>query len=205
MTSVAQSDETIQVHGAMWFEEGKKKVFFRRRRLNQKGLYVAPRSSLVPGHVTRREWLRFLTKVCIGEMCTCGAVPPHRQWLWTDRHSIWGYGHFLWRGRKYPAHSFACIALGRRILPGHEPDHLCRLGACVNPVCIDIVTPRENKLRGEGCSAVNARKTHCPQGHPLIGDNLDAYTLSQGGRRCKACKNAHDRGRYRKNGRKEVA
>lgn len=33
---------------------------------------------------------------------------------------------------------------------------------------------------------VNARKTHCPQGHPYAGDNL--YVQPNGDRKCRACR-----------------
>jgi hypothetical protein len=33
---------------------------------------------------------------------------------------------------------------------GMELDHLCRVHPCVNPEHLEPVTPRENKLRGEG-------------------------------------------------------
>lgn len=60
-------------------------------------------------------------------------------------------------------------------------DHLCRVPLCVNPDHLEAVTQRENSLRGTGVSAVNARKTHCPKGHPLDG-------LRTSGRRyCKTC------------------
>ena len=209
-----QTDETVTVHDAMWIQRvtavermarGGTKVRFRRRRFIQQGLYVAPRTDLVPGAVTRREWLRFLTKVRLGNTCMCNAGQSHNHWLWVDRLSRWGYGRFLWRGRKYLAHRFAYIALRGVIPNGMEPDHLCHLGHCVQPTCIEVVTPRENKLRSQSPSAVNAHKTHCPQQHPLSGDNLDPYTLSQGGRRCKVCKNAQDRARYAQQGTKGVS
>ncbi len=39
----------------------------------------------------------------------------------------------------------------------------------------------------------NAAKTHCPQGHPLSGDNLLAADLKRGKRSCKACHREHAR------------
>jgi hypothetical protein len=41
-------------------------------------------------------------------------------------------------------------------------------------------------LRGEAPTAVNARKTHCPKGHELTGNNLVA---SKPGRQCRICWN----------------
>ncbi|MGP5039144.1 hypothetical protein [Corynebacterium variabile] len=36
-----------------------------------------------------------------------------------------------------------------------------------------------------------SRKTLCPAGHPLIGENLRKSVLARGGRGCRACDNAH--------------
>ena len=41
----------------------------------------------------------------------------------------------------------------------------------------------------------NARKTHCPQGHPLAGDNLRVST--RGYRICRACERAYRQRKYR--------
>ena len=65
-------------------------------------------------------------------------------------------------------------------------DHLCRNTSCVKPDHLDMVTPRENVLRGIGPTAVNAQKTHCIYGHELSGDNL--INRSDGGRACRVCR-----------------
>jgi len=156
-------------------------------RRSQHGPYREPRSALIPGRITRREWLRFLSKVHLGDRCHCNdEIVPHRHWIWTAGRKD-GYGRFKWRGRMYSAHRFAAIAVGRTIPPGMEPDHLCRIRACCNPECLDIVSQRENWRRGEAPSADNHRKTHCLHGHPLMEDNLLPYGMRQGLRVCKKC------------------
>ena len=68
-------------------------------------------------------------------------------------------------------------------------DHLCRVRNCVNPAHLEPVTVRENILRGNGPTAVNARKAFCKRGHPLFGENL--YRKVRNGwpaRECRACK-----------------
>src|SRR5262245_18306470 len=91
------------------------------------GTIRAPRQTLRPGAVTRREWLRFLRDVHPGEVCSCCA-PPHRHAVWSGSLTR-GYGRFFWRGRRYLAHRFAFIALGGVIPDGMELDHLCRMPA----------------------------------------------------------------------------
>lgn len=43
---------------------------------------------------------------------------------------------------------------------------------------------------GKGFAAVNRRKTHCPKGHPLVGENLVKGDLARGCRTCRVCRNA---------------
>jgi hypothetical protein len=151
------------------------------------GTYRAPRSALQPGAVTRREWLRFMSHVTItNDMCLCSGS-PHRHWLWHGSLGTNGYAYFGWRGRNYAAYRFAFIALREAIPHGFEPDHLCRIHACITPACLDIVTKAVNNARGVSVCAENARKTHCVHGHPLEGDNLYAPNLALGHRVCVMC------------------
>lgn len=93
-------------------------------------------------------------------------------WPFSDLRSDIGYG-FIWDGfRTVGAHCFSLALIGKRAAPGQHVDHLCRNPACVNPSHLEIVTGRENTLRGVGPTAINARKTHCIRGHELSGDNL---------------------------------
>jgi len=67
-------------------------------------------------------------------------------------------------------------------------DHLCRNRTCCNPAHLELVTGRENLLRGDTLAAANAAKTHCIQGHPLADDNL--YVANNGARTCRTCQRA---------------
>lgn len=112
-----------------------------------------------------------------------------------------GYGQF-YAGRtslaetgKTYAHRWSYEYHVGPIPEGLHLDHLCRNRACVNPEHLQPVTVRENLLRGEGPSAVNAEKTHCPKGHPYSGDNLYVYPTSNI-RRCRECGRQQCRARY---------
>jgi hypothetical protein len=69
---------------------------------------------------------------------------------------------------------------------GLVPDHLCRNRRCANPKHLEIVTNKENILRGISWSAKNAMKTHCPQGHEYSEENT--YIDPSGYRQCRKCK-----------------
>jgi len=77
---------------------------------------------------------------------------------------------------------------------GKQLDHLCRNHACVNPSHLEVVSGRENVVRGIGPTAKNAKKTHCVNGHALTPENLYRHSPA-GGRKCKACaiRNARER------------
>ena len=72
-------------------------------------------------------------------------------------------------------------------------DHICRNRLCVNPAHLEIVSVKENVLRGVGISAENSRKTHCIDGHEFNEENT--LVLKDGSRVCRAC--ARERARRR--------
>lgn len=115
-----------------------------------------------------------------------------RCWLWTGNLEIGGYATLTIseNGRKIPrrVHRIMYEMFRGKIPPGMKLDHLCRVRHCVNPNHLEIVTDRENILRGNGVSAKNYAKTHCKRGHSLAGYNL--IVRSGGGRQCRTCVNA---------------
>jgi len=112
-------------------------------------------------------------------------------WLWQG-HLINGYGVFCQsHADRIRAHRYAYETMVGAIPEGKELDHLCRVRNCVNPAHLEPVTNKENVLRGEGVTAQNARKTHCPHGHPYSGDNL--YVTPKGYRGCRECRRAAHR------------
>lgn len=123
--------------------------------------------------LTERQVSNFWGKVRRGAAAEC--------WPWLGYINPKGYGQTA------PgfAHRLSWEMENQRAIPrGHQIDHLCRNRRCVNPAHLELVTPRENTLRGTGLSAQHARKTHCPKGHPYSGDNL----ITNGKQRwCRIC------------------
>lgn len=112
---------------------------------------------------------------------------PNGCWLWTAAKTGPGYGSFRAIGNSHiSAHRWSYINTHGSIPDGMTIDHLCRRPSCVNPTHLDVVTLRENVLRGDCPPAVNARRTHCIHGHPLSGDNLYVNPRS-GYRACRKC------------------
>lgn len=116
-------------------------------------------------------------------------------WIWRLRLDKDGYGQISVQNKTRRAHRVAYEALVGEIPEGLELDHLCRVRSCVNPEHLEPVTSKENTLRGESFSAVNARKTHCSKGHELAGDNLEIRGKQ---RSCRECRRKEARERWRK-------
>lgn len=120
---------------------------------------------------------RFLKKIKIAE---------NGCWLWiASLNPVFGYSAFRYNQQCGNGHRFIWLYLYGSIPKGLEIDHLCRNRACVNPKHLELVTHKENLLRGDTFQARNAKKTQCPQGHPLDGSNI--YKQKDGKRRCRIC------------------
>jgi hypothetical protein len=131
-------------------------------------------------------WDRFWAKVAVAE---------NGCWEWQASITKHGYGRFSAVGsRPELAHRLAYQALVGQIPSGLVIDHLCRNRRCVNPSHLEVVSADVNTLRGGCPAAVNAKKTHCPNGHPLVGDHLSVDAL--GKRRCRTCTNQKALDRY---------
>lgn len=130
-----------------------------------------------------------------------GPIPAHRPelgpcWLWTasvnERRG--GYGQFSLNGRTRKAHQVS-YELGVGPIPkGTEPDHLCRVHACVNWHHLEAVPRRTNFLRGEHPTAVSVREDRCRNGHEF--DLLNTHWKPDGRRECRRC--ATDKQRQRR-------
>ncbi len=115
---------------------------------------------------------------------------PDGCWLWTG-HTTCGYGRARFDGRPRPVHRILFEHFVGPIPEGLQIDHLCRNRACSRPSHLELVTVRENVLRGVGHSAQNARKETCSKGHDLVYRKDSTRTLPR--RYCKECENARQR------------
>jgi hypothetical protein len=129
-----------------------------------------------------------------------GPIPAHRPdlgpcWIWTaSLHKRSGYGQFRLNGRTRKAYQVS-YELGKEPLQeGTEPDHLCRVRACVNWDHLEAVTRQVNFLRGEHPTAVSVRENRCQFGHEF--DLLNTIWRPNGKRECRKCENAAQRRRH---------
>lgn len=104
-------------------------------------------------------------------------------WDW-KRETHLGYGREYYMGRRWRAHRLSYETFVGPIPDGLVLDHLCRNRGCINPDHLEPVTGRENTLRGEGSSAVLAKRTHCNYGHEYTVENT---RVTRKGRACRQC------------------
>lgn len=111
-------------------------------------------------------------------------------WLWTGT-TVNGYGTFWTRGspRYARAHRVAYTLIRGEPDLTLELDHLCRVKLCVNPWHIEAVPHRINIRRSDNPMGINARKTHCKNGHELRPETVYSPPSKPGSRVCKLCPN----------------
>lgn len=124
-------------------------------------------------------------------------------WTWKGNHDPSGYARMS-AGGAHKTMKTATWAYEHFVGPtpdGAHLDHKCHTNdstcaggvdcphrGCVNPWHLEPVTGEENVARGLSPTAENARKTHCPQGHPY--DAANTYRRPGGGRACRICRAA---------------
>ena len=118
--------------------------------------------------------------------------------LWIGGLDSLGYGKTAMNGFSIKAHRAAWCLKHGEIPKDRELDHKCRTRRCINTDHLELVTHRENVIRGEAPTAINARKTHCVKGHLLAGSNM--RQRSDGGRRCRTCERDDGYRRRRRDG-----
>ncbi len=118
-------------------------------------------------------------------------------WVWAGPVNSDGYGIVSVGprgGRLFTLpHRWAYAVFVGPIPAGLVPDHLCRTPACCNPEHLELVTQRQNVMRGDTIPARNLAKTACPQGHPY--DETNTYVTRAGHRQCMTCRKQAQRRR----------
>lgn len=115
-------------------------------------------------------------------------------WEWSGGRDTHGYSQWGLDRRSAGAHRWAYEHFVGPIPDGLVIDHLCRNRACVNPAHLEPVSNVENIRRGVSPPALNARKTHCGNGHEFTPENTRVNR--SGDRACRACGREASR-RYR--------
>ena len=111
---------------------------------------------------------------------------------WTGSRNHKGYGITGFRcfsaTRTCNAHRLVFLLNQGRLTPGLTIDHLCGNRACIEPSHLDECSNTENNRRSPNTwVGKGIRKTHCPQGHPLVEGNLVPAQLRRGSRACLTC------------------
>jgi len=108
-------------------------------------------------------------------------------WIWTGKKDKDGYP--LEQGRRV----YRRLYEQRKgpIPEGLELDHLCKRRACVRPEHLEPVTRSQNNLRrGRVGYRVQARRTHCANGHDLYEKGR---RTPEGGTVCIVCADPKER------------
>lgn len=124
--------------------------------------------------------VRFFAKIQISETRFFEDTPC---WEWIGCKGKGGYGQFKSDGRrgavKSSPHRFSYDYFIAPIPDGYEVDHRCRNRGCANPLHLEMVTVKENRIRrGEAV-------THCKNGHEFTDENT--YVTPAGSRQCRIC------------------
>lgn len=124
---------------------------------------------------------RLFTRIEINDKHIINNTPC---WEWQGYYAA-EYSSIYHAHKQYKAHRLMYELFVEIIPEKLVCDHLCRNTKCVNPCHIEIVTNRENVLRGFSPIAMQARQTHCKNGHEFSPANT--YLTKKGSRTCKTC------------------
>ncbi len=124
---------------------------------------------------------RFWKKVDKSEECW--------KWLASKKSERYGYGQLKIGGKNQGAHRVSYIIANGSIPEGMDIFHLCQNRWCVNPKHLQALDKATRLSTVDGWKATeNAKKTHCPKGHPLVEGNLEKGMLKNHKvRQCLIC------------------
>lgn len=107
-------------------------------------------------------------------------------WEWLLCHNSDGYSRAVFLGKEWKAHRLSYVTFVGPIKDGLTIDHLCRNRGCLNPDHLEVVSLKENILRGDGWGGKHRRKTQCVRGHAF--DESNTLVNARGWRVCVTCK-----------------
>jgi hypothetical protein len=120
-----------------------------------------------------------------------GRTLEERFWEKVDKHGTRGCWEWIGaRSKRYGkfddklAHRVSYELSVGPIPENMTIDHLCRNIFCVNPEHLEVVTQKENVLRGYSPSANHARQRLCLRGHRF---DVIRYNKGKPVRRCRKC------------------
>lgn len=124
--------------------------------------------------------------------------------IWTGYCDKKGYGHIRSGSSRKDGVLLKVHRVAWAILKGPPPtdrelDHICRHRACWNVEHLSPSTTLENVMAdgSVATAAINAAKTHCPQGHEYNQANTRYQKTTTGlGRICRACERTRKRLEY---------
>lgn len=137
-----------------------------------------------------KDVARFFRKISINQETKC--------WNWTGACDSGGYGHVVYNRKLESSHrvmyAWFIEAIPRKKgknIP--QLDHvICQNKKCCNPFHLELVSFKENILRGQSPSAKHARQNNCKNGHELPKVN---YIRKNGKKErvCLICKRKYHR------------
>lgn len=95
--------------------------------------------------INEKDLNRFNEKWYLSSEISYNDTPCH---IWKNP-GVHGYGQFRLNGKKIRSHRLSYMIFYNVVLSSDQHlDHLCRNRACINPSHLEIVTTRENQVRG---------------------------------------------------------
>lgn len=107
------------------------------------------------------------------------------QWIGATFGKGYGRIQVFHGGPSLTAHRAVYDLACGRVGSDHDVDHLCRNRLCVRVSHLEPVSVKTNVLRGNGLTAIFARRANCKHGH--LYDIRNTRFDKRGGRSCRTC------------------